>query len=107
MDYKTKMERAPYKTWTHNGLDFSRARQNPNSRLAKIVNYLRAHGMSTKREISYHVFAEVLKKYNGSEFPRNHGTYVWNLGARTKILVKVRIGNTVLWSLGPNAGDVV
>jgi hypothetical protein len=92
-----------------NGMDLSKSRSNPNSRYNKILDYLKAHGASTKARMMYDIFGLVTednKAYN--YYPTNNhkivtrgwGTYVWTLMVLNGELVKTRIGNRVVYTVG-------
>lgn len=113
-------ERSPFGVSSWNGMNLRKSVDDPNSRLSRIVNYIRQNGMSEKKTIFRDVFGKTIVKdvpsrfnpstgkWEPSEFVgRNWGTYVWNLAVSGRVLVKIRKGNRVFYDLGVNSSRVV
>jgi hypothetical protein len=102
---------------THNGMNLSKSRSNPNSRYNRIVEYIRKNGPSTKVDILRDVFGKVVvpnttkvhsytRAGNWYRIPgtenwvtRGWGTYVWGLMVANGDLIMTRKGNKVHYSL--------
>lgn len=102
---------------THNGMNLSKSRNNPNSRYSRIVEYIRKNGSSTKADVLRNVFGKIVVpntakvhsytpsgqwyRITGTEnwVTRGWGTYVWNLMVANGDLIKTRKGNKVHYSL--------
>lgn len=78
-----------------NGLNFSQSVGNPNSRLARVHEYLRVNGPRTKREILRDVFGRTI---DPTTF-RGWGSTFFSLGVRYGVFHKTRRGNVTFWSV--------
>lgn len=113
-----------FNTVAPNGLTLSKSVTDKDSRLAKIVNYIRENGPTRKKDLVFHLFDRTMGRvqYDYSRTPYRTfvsddtgkkkvtygwGTYVFGLAVKNGILTKNRVGRTVQWGLGPNHNKVV
>ena len=111
---KEKKARAPFGKWESNGLNFSKSLTNPNSRLARVVNFIREKGTpQTRHTLNVLVFGlyprpdGYLNPKTKQRVTRGWGAYLFSLAVKTNILKKTRKGNEWYYSLGKNATRVV
>ena len=82
-----------------NGLDFSKSIHNPDSNLARVINYLRACDVPvTRKNILFSVF--------GVHNNRSWGTLLFSLMVKTGMIEKYYGGNAVRYAEGRNAHKV-
>lgn len=97
-----------------NGLNLTKARRNPDSLLARVVNYIRDNGPVTKRVL----LTEALGLQVDTVRRDQYGTYVqgiargyhsnmFRIAVAAGYLRHNRVGNLTLWTLGPKARNVV
>jgi len=101
------------KNWTlcaPNGMDFSKSIHNPNSRLNRVLTYLRQVGPRTKREILRDVFGKNVGQtkwalvdgkavnYTPGLVSMGWASYLFSLGVKTGHFQKVRKGNVTYWT---------
>lgn len=82
-----------------NGMNFSRSIHDTNSRLHRVLEYLRMNGPCTKRDILRDVFG-----FNDSELTpskvRGWGSLLFSLGVHHGYFAKERRGRITYWSVG-------
>jgi len=90
----------PYGSYAPNGLNFDKSVSNPNSRLSKIVRYIRENGPTSRHRLVRLLTPKTDIRVNGwgSGFfalairtgfitkSATHGTYVYNLGPRANLI---------------------
>lgn len=93
----------PYGFQKHNGLNFVRSVKNPNSRLAKVIEYLRICGPSSRRAIA----VNALGMSDTVASPRGWNAYVFSGAVTAGFIEKVRSGRRVFYKLGSRSSLVV
>lgn len=95
----------PFGFQKHNGLNFKLSVKNPNSRLAKMVNYVRANGPTTRMELATGALhAGSIQMLNS---PRGWNGYAFSGACQGGFLVKYRVGRKVYYDLGVRSELVV
>lgn len=93
-----------------NGLNFNKSVANPNSKLAKVIRYLRDNGPASKKVILRDVCdVEVSDKwvYGTNKVTRGWGATFFALAVKTNFINKTRIGSRVVYSVGKNWENVI
>jgi hypothetical protein len=99
--HKKKIDRAKFGVFKTNGLNFNKSVNDPNSRLARVVNHIRQNGPTTRRDLN------LMLGMDPSIESRGWGTYLVTLAVQGKVLTMYRVGKKVLYDLGVNAKSVV
>lgn len=97
-----------------NGLNLTKARRNPDSLLARVVNYIRDHGPVTKRVLlteALRLEVDTVKqdKYGFYTYGalRGYHSNMFRIAVAAGYLKHSRVGKLTLWTLGPKARNVV
>jgi hypothetical protein len=86
-----------------NGLNFSQCIHNPNSRIARIVRFIREMDKSGIKPTRNVIVKNALGNQNAN---RGWNSSVFCYGIKNNFLTKERIGNTVVYGLGTLAPAV-
>jgi len=103
-EQRAREKRAPYGVSALNGLNFKKSLSDPNSRLARTVNYIRKNGPTGRRKIN------LMLGMNPKITSRGWGTFFLTTAVKADLLKMVRDDTDrrkVLYALGTNAKDVV
>lgn len=96
---KVYVRNRPFGFMAPNGMNFARSVNDPTSRIARLINYLRQVGEADKNQILRVVFKIGTDGYEGK---RGWGCFLFSLGTKCGFLSQRRVGNKVMWSVGPN-----
>jgi hypothetical protein len=96
-DWKGTVHILPFGEIAPNGMTFKNSVSNPNSRLSRLVNYLRKNGPTTKEVILRDVFGKTM----GKGVTRGWGAYLFQYGRKVGFISYTRSGKSGVWSVGP------
>jgi len=102
MVYYTMTKNTPFGFQMFNGLNFSKSVSNPNSRLAKMVNYVRQNGPSTREDIGRNALG-----FRFVHWARNWNSYGFSGAVQGEFLIRTRVGRKVYYNLGSRSNLVV
>jgi hypothetical protein len=92
----------PFGIRMFNGLTLGKSVTNPNSRLAKMVNYIRENGPSTREDLGRGALG-----FRFSVWARNWNSYAFSGAVQAGFLTRYRVGQKVYYNLGTRSGLVV